>query len=255
MELQNSPKGYVPSLTQQENEELQWKYSAPRICTMGPIEIQSWSMALLLKVYVITGWEVPAKDLLTVLVDQFEKHLKESYGTLNVDEIEFAFRKYGTSVKDWGKQMNLSLIDSVLAVYLSRRSQLSMIEEQHKVARLKIKPKEDTSDEAMNKWLNELKSQNLDLLLLPEMLYDWLVKKEMLQLTVDQKYLYVQKATGYRHSKLNQAYAEAMTISNRKALNEFLGMKQEGVFIGKEAEALKSLAKKMALQDYLKIMI
>jgi len=42
----------------------------------------------------------------------------ESYPNLNVVEIEYAFRSKATEIKDWGKELNLSLITEVLNAYL-----------------------------------------------------------------------------------------------------------------------------------------
>jgi hypothetical protein len=92
---------------------------------MNHVETGTWAKALLLKIHVITGWVIPGNELLNILVDQFEKKLKEDYGHFNVEEIEYAFRKHGTAVKDWGKQMNLSLIDEVLIPYLHIRHEAS----------------------------------------------------------------------------------------------------------------------------------
>lgn len=83
----------------------------------------------MVKVHVITGWVLPEKDLLHIFVDQFTKKLLEEYAHLNVDEIEYAFRSIGTSVKDWGKSMNLTLIDEVLRPYVSQRFEASRLEE------------------------------------------------------------------------------------------------------------------------------
>jgi len=49
-----------------------------------------------------------------------------------VDEIEYAFRQSGTTVRDWGKAMNLSLIDEVLIPYLGERKILSHTLEERK---------------------------------------------------------------------------------------------------------------------------
>lgn len=109
------------------------KYASPQIGAMNDQQKGLWAKALLLKIHVITGWVIPDTDLLNILVDQFEKKLTEDYGNMNTDEIEYAFRQSGTTTKDWGKQMNLSLIDEVLIPYRELRSVLSMQEERQKV--------------------------------------------------------------------------------------------------------------------------
>lgn len=105
------------------------KYKSKQIAVMDSGETGRWSKALLLKIHVITGWVIPGNELMNILVDQFEKKLIETYGSLNPDEIEYAFRTTGTTVEDWGKSMNLNLLDKVLLPYLQNRIALSEVEE------------------------------------------------------------------------------------------------------------------------------
>lgn len=107
---------------------MQLKYAAKTIGQMSGVEVDGWSKGLLLKIHVITGWVIPEKELLSILVDQFQKKLVEDYPMLNVDEIEYAFRQQA-SKPDWGKTMNLALIDEVLVPYLKKRYQVSSDEE------------------------------------------------------------------------------------------------------------------------------
>lgn len=91
---------------------------------------------LLLQINVITGWPIPAtEEMVSILVDQFIKNLQEKFPELNIHEIEYAFRKNGTIIPDWGKQMNLSLVDAVLIPYINERFLISQDEE-----RIKEKP-------------------------------------------------------------------------------------------------------------------
>jgi len=99
---------------------------------MNPAELSAWPKALLLKIHVITGWVIPSTDLLNILVDQFGKKLVEDYSDLNTDEIEYAFRKSGTTIQDWGKGMNLNLLDQVLIPYVGERLRASAVEEKVK---------------------------------------------------------------------------------------------------------------------------
>lgn len=138
-EQTNSLESYKSrsKLQDQDKRMMELKYAAPRICDMDHNLQSMWAKSLLLKIHVITGWVIPDTDLLTILIDQFEKKLIENYGMLNVEEIEYAFRSSGTVVKDWGKSMNLALIDEVLIPYLNSRFELSATEE-----RLKAEPPE-----------------------------------------------------------------------------------------------------------------
>lgn len=119
------------NLTDDEKKIIELKYKAKRISEMNDKEIKAWSKALVLKIHVITGWTIPNSDeLLNILIDQFEKKLIENYGELNHEEIEYAFRSQGTTVEDWGKAMNLNLLDKVLIPYLNNRFKISEVERQ-----------------------------------------------------------------------------------------------------------------------------
>lgn len=217
---------------------------------MTPVERGLWAKGAIIKIHVITGWVVPSNELLNVLVDQFEKKMLEGYPTLNGDEFEYAFRTYGTTVKDWGKQMNLSLIDEVLIPYMEARRNVSAIEEQAN-ARLLDSPKEDVGDQAMSEWFEDLRKRTLRLEFLPLMIYDWLEKKERIKKTAAEKYEYLQQAVAYRQSKLAKAFEEQMNQDNRDALHAFIQMKETGEFKGAEVNNLKALAKRMILYDYI----
>jgi hypothetical protein len=87
---------------------------------------------VLMKIHIITGWALSEEEeMRNILIDQMSKKLTEAYGNVNAQEVEFAFRN-NTSVKDWGKAMNLAMIDEVMLPYLAKRIELSKIEEASK---------------------------------------------------------------------------------------------------------------------------
>ena len=97
--------------------------SAPMVYNLDPAQRLSAIRYLILEISVITGWPIPAAEVKNILVKEFEALLLEQYPILNINEIALAFRKYGTRTKDWGKEMNLSLITEVLDSYWSERSE------------------------------------------------------------------------------------------------------------------------------------
>lgn len=112
-------------------------------------------MGLLVKIHVITGWVID-EALKDVLNDQFRKHLIESYPVMNVDEIEYAFRKKGTTTKDWGKTFNLALVDEVLIPYCEERMRLSFELEERNSVPPTMKPNtEEDLDNFHRKWTEE----------------------------------------------------------------------------------------------------
>jgi hypothetical protein len=99
---------------------------------MTEAELQSSVKQTLLKIHVITGWNMPPNELMLILVDQFAKKVLESYPNVTAEEIEYAFRSEGHSVKEWGKSLSISLIDDVMLPYLSKRFEVSRFEESKK---------------------------------------------------------------------------------------------------------------------------
>lgn len=126
---------------------------------MAQQNLWSFAKATLLKIHVITGWAIPSDERMEILLDQFIKKIKESYPNTNPEEWEFAFRNYGTTVKDWGKAMNLSLIDEVMMPYLADRKHLSHeVEERKDPPPIKIMS-DDELDNLHRMWTEEFYQQ------------------------------------------------------------------------------------------------
>lgn len=215
--------------------------------------------ALLLKINVITGWVIP-EDNLDILIELFVKKLLLSYGEVNADELEFAFITHGTIVKDWGKSMNLSLIDEVMIPYLEKRVELSRIEEQTKAKEIINQPKEDLSEKAMVEWWKDLekkvRTEKYPMEFMPVSLYDWMDK----QGGIDSKIadfshpsnMYLVKAMEFRHAKLEKEFRtgqERYSQENKNKLARFVEMRKEGCFTGPEVKILEDIAKRMIIYD------
>jgi hypothetical protein len=120
----------ISTFTDEENRMIQLKYAAKKISEMSEGELRVWAKLFLLKINVITGWVLPMNEVVqTVLKDQFAKKLIEDYPSLNTEEIEYAFRHSGTSTEDWGKELNLNMVDKILWPYELKRRELSRLEE------------------------------------------------------------------------------------------------------------------------------
>jgi hypothetical protein len=239
------------TLEPEETKILAVKYSGTQFGKMIWADVDTWAKALLMKINAITGWIIPEENL-EILLDQFRKKLVESYGNCNPEEIEYAFRNYGTVVKDWGKQMNLSLIDEVMIPYLARRREVSDHEEIIALNKIpKIEYKEDMSQEAMQDWFNskikEIKSGTLKVDFVPLMLYEWMDHNGNITATKEEKYMYLQRAADYRQSQLQEEYEKNSTQANQWRLSNFISQKNRGYFEGEAADAVKSLAKQILL--------
>lgn len=184
-EPQSLPALYSPISTLEPDEQkvIELKYKSKQIGSMSEVEVLTWAKALLIKIHVITGWTiVDDESMMSILVDQFQKKMVESYANVNPDEIEFAFRN-NTTVKDWGKAMNLSLIDQVMIPYLDRRFQLSAIEEQKKKP-LEL-PAVQISDEEFIEAVFTVYRLNKDWMQIPVLAYK--VLEEKMNLSKEEK--------------------------------------------------------------------
>lgn len=214
-------------------------------------DVDTWSKALLIKINAITGWVIPEHNL-EVLLDQFRKKLVESYGNCNPEEIEYAFRNYGTVVKDWGKQMNLSLIDEVMIPYLARRREISDREESIAINKVtQIEYKEDMSQEAMQDWFNEtakkIKAGEMKVDYVPLMLYEFMDANGNISATKEDKHKYLEQAVNYRQWELEDELQKRDDHPNRWRLSNFMSQKLRGYFEGEEIDKIKTLAKKILL--------
>lgn len=244
-------------LTADENKVAALKRLSPAFGVMAPADLLLHSQAAMLRICVITGWQMPEDELQDILIDQFMKKLTEAYPNVNPDEFEYAFRTYGTTVQDWGKQINLGLIHQVMHPYLAAREHIGRVEDQA-LAREKDKaqePVEDLSDAAMTEWMkeviNRVKAGGYTFQLLPMMLYVWLAKKGKLNKTPAEKADFLQKACNYRIAWFVESLGKAEDKVVRAKMNAFKGMVQTGEITGDEVAIIEGITRRMILFEYL----
>lgn len=183
---QPASKMTLPGLTNEENDILALKYKSPRYGKMSDVELLISAKVAIFKIGVITGWPVPSDEHLEVLIDQFTKKLKESYADVNPDELEYAFRS-NTTVKDWGKSMNLALIDEILAPYLSARVSVSRLEEQAKKPPMAAIADIPMSDEELLKATFEVYKVVPNYEFIPSSLYNYLAASREIKVPEEEK--------------------------------------------------------------------
>jgi hypothetical protein len=105
------------------------KYSQPPFSRIPGTDISRHAMGLLTRITAVTGWKLPDGDTLKALVNEFSAYLIESCGAYNPNEIAYAVRTYGGDVTEWGKNLNILLIDECMGKYKNERSAISTIEE------------------------------------------------------------------------------------------------------------------------------
>lgn len=207
-------------------------------------EDERWFAAktLLLKIHTITGWTIPLSELMDILIDQFQRKLQESYSSVTIAEIEYAFRNRDIDMKDWGKSLNLTLIDEIMLPYLATRYDLSISEESMRLSNtMVLEEKKELSDEEWDEWIEDMKKY--DLKLLPCTAYDYLTKKGEISLTNQQKHEYMDRAI---------AHLLANFEPGTKEMLDYLNMKKQGVYSAEITSSLITISKRFALSDYLK---
>jgi hypothetical protein len=212
---------------------------------MSEAELDRSADALLLKIHTITGWNFPDLKIAVELQRQFMLKMQESYSNVNADEIEYAFRTFGTTVKDWGKSMNLSLIDEVMIPYLEQRATVSKIEEQKQP--LQIEMKEDLSDQSMQDWFDDtvkqVKQKTVAVEFIPPMVCDWAITKGLIE--GHEKY-YADAARKIGSDLFNNAL-------DRESIREYTKFKEmfnSGEFSGEWVGKIERLSKQLALMEY-----
>lgn len=252
--------GLAGKLDSEELMIVEVKYKSARFGTMRMEDQLDWTAALMLKIHTITGWIIPSGGMLTIMVDQLKKKFLESYPMCNPDEIEYAFRKYGTNVKDWGKEMNLSLVDFVMGKYMDARMDVSNHEEQIEIRKasgsIEDEKEKNLSEEARADWLEHVKRQvkeGVVLDFMPLELYNWLSTKGKLNLSNKKKDEYIRNAFLYRKRFLIQECQDNQNNSILKThLDDLLMMEKQGYLTGLEIQIVKNIAKKMVLYDYIR---
>jgi len=217
---------------------------------MDDEQINRNGKALLIRISVITGWVLPTDEMLSILVDQFKKKMIESYANCNAEEVEYAFRNFGHFAKDWGKQMNLNLIDEVMRPYLEKRRQQSVVEEHAAPPLLIGTPAESISHFSMVRWLaREMRyvRTGKPWEFIPVELYDYFDKLGVIKATNEVKYSYLQQAVARRAAQLEKEAPLSKTAQDHYL--RFKRMREMGCLSGNEAERVKKMAKKLLFFD------
>lgn len=196
------------------------KYKSKRIGNYTPEELSLQCKAMVMKIAVITGWQIPDNpEYVTILMDQLQKKFADDYQDLNADEFEYAIRTYGTRMKDWGKSLNLSLIDDAICEYLGKRKYLSDLEAQkmaNEAEPAALPPGEtDWSDE----WEKIKESARKGMFrgeFITTCIYDWLKRNKMITLSGAERWQLLEDC--------RQAYALEM----REALHSSPAANPEG---------------------------
>lgn len=202
---------------------------------------ERWLVAkvLLLKIHAITGWTLPVSEMMNIFIDQMQKKMQESYRNVTAEEVEYAFRNRGLDIKDWGKELNLTMVDEVMFPHLNTRSELSKFEEQQKNKPPEIEEKKQLSDEEWKEWLEDISKYEVNKI--PCASYEYLVRKEKIILSPKEKHDYMERAIGHIAATMDVASLEGI---------EFFKMKTKGEYSASVTGTLITIAKRLVVFDY-----
>jgi len=106
---------------------------------------------------------------------------------------------------------------------------------------------------AMISWFNALvkkiKSGELLVDRVPLMLYEFMDDNGNISATIEEKYVYVERAANYRLEQLQRDNEKFDSHNSRWRLSTFAGMMNRGYLEGPEADNVRALAKQMLLYD------
>lgn len=237
----------------QENKVIELKYAAKQFGKMNEEELELSAYELLLKIHAVRGWTVPVSELMDILVKQFSLKMTEKYANVNSEEMMYAFRNTELEIKDWGKALNLSLIDEVMLPYLEQRFELSRTEENLLNKPIMIEDIKPLSKEEKAEWMMEWKEKvdtiNFELIPLP--FYDFMEQDNLLRLSSKEKWAYTEKATTQIKTQLFNDISTCKTNDAYIAFNKFENMEKNG-FTGELKGRILNRAKRLIIYDYLK---
>lgn len=232
-------------LPAQVRKVLTVKYAAKPFAQLSEIEQEAHSIALLLKINVVTGWPVPdSNEAQNILAEQLKLYLIENWPLYNVEEIMYAMRSYATVIENWGKNMNLSLIGKAMSDYEDEREDISKLEESKS-----REPQTNNLIEMQADWkeLCELYYQDylkgeFKINIMPYQLYDEFVRCEMMAADVYEDYEKMSFAM-LRH----QLASDVSFAYNEPERHEFLE-KLRKLENGEHQYKVTEFAKKLAVE-------
>ncbi len=222
---------------------LQVKYAGKPFAKMNEQERDAHCVALLMKINVVTGWPLPEREEEeNILSEQLKLYIIENWPLFNPDEIMYAVRSYGTTLNNWGKNMNLSLIGKALIDYENERVEVSKLEESKKPMQTNlIAPQADWKG-LCETYYQDFLNNKLNFEIMPYQLYDEFVKQKLMSDDAYEDYL--EDAT----QKLMNTYQNYLYLSDNDREKREWSDRITALKIGEHEEKVIQMAKKFSVQ-------
>lgn len=191
------------------------KYTGSRLGNMTGIQFSGAVEGLMAKFTAIAGWRIPDMPGIDkyqkVFEDQLNKYVWETCGDLTIAELEYAIRRYGVNLSDWGRPMHLGLIDPCVSQYKAQRQELSNIEEcsliEQKQPEIESLPVQ--SEDWSELWRNVLyaaKNGQIKVCWIPTDLYEWIIRENIIpEPTAEEKWDIMRQCAGIYLGEIEEA--------------------------------------------------
>lgn len=225
------------------------KYSAKSFGLMEHDELRLTCMALIIKIYAITGWSIPDSETLDILIEQLALKIEENYHNVNSNEVEYAFRN--SNYNEYGKNFNLIAFDNVVSEYLKARYDASRLEEQQiEIEPMTIETSMEDKKEEVEEFIKNYDSKIHKYFMIPAYVYDYMVELNLLNHSEKDKIRQYRKATLLRLDELrNEALSDPSQI---KYYNKIKDSYDNGELLPDlEVNKIHSIYKKVSVIDYI----
>jgi hypothetical protein len=174
---------------------------------MRGTDISQQVKATLMRINAITGWNLPTGPSLQILINETSEYLLQNCADMNPEEIAYAVRNFSGESKDWGKNLNIPLIDESVQKYRFSRAEVS---EKENKARIAIQePQKEEKKEELADWSDSWQSilkvaetggiKELNEIVISVLVYDWLKRNNMITFSSEERWgIFLQVKNAYR---------------------------------------------------------
>jgi hypothetical protein len=222
---------------------LQVKYAAKPFSQLNNQEKDAHSIALLIKINIVTGWPVPdSEEEQNILAEQLKLYLIENWPLYNVDEIMYAIRAHATVLNNWGKNMNLTLIGKAMIEYEKERKDVSALEESKAPLETNLLTMPADWKELCEAYYQDYLANKFVFSIMPFELYDEFVRCKMMAEDAFEDWINEARATLLQNIKIQ--YLDNITEKEKHELQR----KYKDIENGESEMKVEQQAKKLAVE-------
>lgn len=243
----------LPNMPKEMQQIAEVKYSGPRFSNIDTLDIPLVTKTLLAQICTITGWLMPEnKFAQQALVKEFQCYCMEIADDMTPDEVRYAMRHYALGIKDWGKAVNLQMINEPLIEYRNARAELSEMEGKNDVSNVQQSKLSEPFDwhDTIEKLRSGEISGPFEQMVPYAAIYDWAEKMGLFRLTDAEKWDYMSQARDKYMADVKIKKAALIATVDERQLNERLRVdtwKKDKIALA----CIQAAAKTLAIKKYI----